>query len=595
MNKSFRLVYSLGIGALVAFAAVASSSCSHNSQSNIEVQIVAAPGTLTAGRSARLVAAVGNDSSAGGVDWSASGAAGGSFNPAHTASGAATVFTAGATPGTVTVTATSTSDGSVRASLSVAVVSGAANVQLNGTYVFAVQGENSSGAYVAAGTIVADGDGHITAGEQDFVDASLKVGPDALTGSYAIGPDGRGSLELDVLNSNLSLSGLETFSIALTSASHALIIQFDGTAASSGSLDRQDASAFNPAAISGAFAFTAQGTDLTSSAPIAQGGVLAMDASAGTISAGTYYENDGGVTFTSATTGTVTAPDLYGRGTLTFSIGVNFVYYAVQGHVLRLVTSDTSITTAGSLFGQGAAGLNATFSNASLAGDYAFSAAGGSSFGALALAGQFTADGAGNFTAGVADVNDAGTATFGPVDGQARYTLAATGVGTLTLPASVDQRGAVSAFLIFAVDPALNLLDPNAAGGNGGALVLDNDAGAVGTGMIVARSAGSFDGDYALNLTFVDTNGRNDWVGPAVGTAGAWTGTVDVNNVGLTSAGLALTGTYTADATNAGRWTGTLVAAGDSHSVRLYQVSGAHILVVDIDQADIGIGNLDKR
>jgi hypothetical protein len=595
MNKLVRPVYLLGLGAAVALAAVASSSCSHRSETAISVQIVAAPGTLTAGRSAKLIAAVSDDSSAGGVDWSVSGAAGGSFNPAHTASEAATVFTAGATPGAVTVTAASTSDGSVRATFIITVVSGAENVQLNGTYVFAVQGENGTGAYVATGTIVADGDGHITAGEQDYVDTSLQAGPDAVTGSYAIGSDGRGSLMLDVLDTNLPFSGFETFSLALTSSTHALVIQSDGSAASSGSLDLQDASALSAAAISGAFAFTAQGTDLTTGLPIAQGGVLAMDASAGTISTGTYYENDGGSTFTSATTGMVTAPDLYGRGTLTFSIGVNFIYYAVQSHVLRLVSADPSITTGGSLFGQGAAGLNATFSNVSLAGDYAFSMAGGSSSGALALAGQFTADGAGNFTAGVADANDAGTATFGAIDGQARYTIAGNGVGTLTLPTTVDSRGAVSALLIFAVDPTLDLLDPNASGGNGGALILDNDTTAVGTGMILARTAGAFAGDYALNLTFVDTNGGNHWVGPAAAAAGAWTGLVDVNNAGIISPGLALTGTYAADATNVGRWTGSLAAGGDSHTVRLYQVSGAHLLLLDIDQADVGIGYLDKH
>jgi hypothetical protein len=159
----------------------------------------------------------------------------------------------------------------------------------------------------------------------------------------------------------------------------------------------------------------------------------------------------------------------------------------------------------------------------------------------------------------------------------------------------VDQRGAVSALLIFAVDPALDLLDPNAAAGNGGALILDNDSGAVGTGLIVARTAGSFDGGYALNLTFVDANGGNDWAGPAAAAAGAWTGSVDVNNVGLISPGLALTGTYAADTTNLGRWTGTLIAAGDSHSVRLYQVGGTHLLLVDIDPADVGVGSLDKR
>jgi hypothetical protein len=320
-----------------------------------------------------------------------------------------------------------------------------------------------------------------------------------------------------------------------------------------------------------------------------------MDASVGTISSGTYYENDGGLLFFSATTGTVAAPDLYGRGTLSFSAGVSFVYYAVQGRVLRLVTSDASITTAGSLFGQGAAGLNAAFSNASLTGNYAFSASGGTAFGPLALAGQFAADGAGNFASGVSDLNDAGAAALASIAGQARYAIGVNGVGTVSLPPQVDPRGAVSSLLIFAVDPALDLLDPGSAVGNGGALVMINDVTAVGAGLIVLQSPGPFDGDYALNLTFVDAAGENDWIGPATAAAGAFAGTADINNAGLLTAGAALAGAYAADAANAGRWTGTLSVPGNSHAVRFYQVSGTHLLLVDVDQADIGIGLLQKR
>ena len=215
-----------------------------------------------------------------------------------------------------------------------------------------------------------------------------------------------------------------------------------------GSLDAQAASALDPAAISGAFAFTAQGVDISSGAPITHGGVLTMSASSGTIASGTYFENDGGFTFTSATTGSLTAPDSFGRGTVGLSVGLNFVYYAVQGQVLRLIEKDFPVLmTGGSMYGQGDAGLNATFSNASLAGSYVLSHAGGSAFGPLALAGQFSADGAGNFTTGVADLNNAGLATFASIAGQSRYSIAGNGVGTLDLPPMVDQRGNVSALL----------------------------------------------------------------------------------------------------------------------------------------------------
>jgi hypothetical protein len=251
--------------------------------------------------------------------------------------------------------------------------------------------------------------------------------------------------------------------------------------------------------------------------------------------------------------------------------------------------------TGGSMYGQGDAGLNATFSNASLAGTYVLSHSGGTAFGPLAMAGQFAADGAGNFTAGVADLNNAGVTTFASIAGQARYAISGNGVGTLDLPPVVDQRGSVSALLVFAVSPSLNLFDPNSPSGGGGALVMDYDGGAVASGYIVPQSPGAFDGDYAVNLQFVGLGGETDLVGQSAASGGALTGTVDVNDAGLALAGLTLTGSFTADAVNAGRWTGTFLVNGVSHLIRYYQASQALIIIVDADGADVGIGVLERE
>lgn len=596
MISHHRLPNAIGLAAIAALIIVSYSACARETPAAIIIQLTNAPSTLTINQSASLTANIGNDSSHAGVDWSCSGTACGTFAPAHTASGSATVFAAPASPGIVTVTATAVADASAKASIAITIVPIGSNAMLNGSYVFSVQGVNGSGSYSAVGTIVADGNGHITAGEQDFVDESMQAGPDALTGAYAIGPDGRGSITLDVSNANLPQNGVETFSIAVTSATHALIIEFDGTANSSGSLDAQAASALDPAAISGAFAFTAQGVDITNRSPITHGGVLMMNAASGTIASGTYYENDGGFTFTSATTGSLTAPDSFGRGTLGLSVGLDFVYYAVQGQVLRLIEPDVpTLMTGGSMYGQGDAGANATFSNASLTGNYVLFQAGGTAFGPLAMAGQFSADGAGNFATGAADLNNGGVTTFTSIAGQARYVIAGNGVGTLTLPAEVDQRGSVSTLLIFAVSPALNLFDPNSASGGGGALVMDNDGGAIASGYIVPQAAGVFEGPYALNLQFVGSAGETDWVGQSVASGGALTGSVDINEVGLTSAGLSLTGDFTADAANVGRWTGSFTVNTVTHNITYYQVSAALLVIVDTDAADIGIGILEKE
>lgn len=596
MKTNRHMLVLIALSAAVAATGILFSSCGKGYQASISIRLVNAPATLTINQTVSLAATVGNDPSNAGVDWSCSGGGCGTFNPAHTASGGTTVYAAPASPGTVTIAAAAAAGRNVKATATVSIVPIGSNSMLNGRYVFSVGGVDTNGSYAASGTIVADGNGNITGGEQDYTDESIQAGPDAVTGSYSIGPDGRGSVTLDVSNTNLPHNGVETFSIAVTSITHALIIQFDGTATSSGTLDFQAASAVDPNAISGAFAFTAQGIDIGNQVPLTYGGVMLMSASSGTIASGTFFENDGGSTSTSSLAGSLTAPDSFGRGTLAFSVGPHFAYYAVQGQVLRLVGKDLPSTmTGGSIYGQGAAGTSATFSNASLSGNYVLSEAGGSSFGPLALAGQFSADGAGNLTAGVADTNNAGTATFSSIVGQAAYSIAGDGAGNLTLPGTVDSQGSVSSLLIFAVDPAINLYDPNSASGGGGALVMDYDGNAVAAGFIVPQSAAPFEGNYAVNLQFVGSGGENDWVGQSVAASGALTGTVDINDFGTTSAGVSLTGTFATDATNLGRWTGSLTANGTSHLISYYQVGGTLFVLIDIDSADIGIGIMETE
>lgn len=586
------------LAAAVLLTALSFTACGTSSPSNLAIYIINAPATLTINQSVNLTATVTYDSSDAGVDWTCSSTSGdcGTFVPVHTASGGTTVFTAPATTGTVTITAVATADNGVKATARISVVPIGSNAMLNGPYVFFVQGADSNGNYCAAGTIVADGNGSITGGEQDYSDASLQAGPDAVTGSYSIGSDGLGSITLNVNDTSLPNNGVETFSVAITSATHALIIQFDGSATSSGSLDSQAASALDSSAISGAFAFIVQGADYMIYVPVSYGGVLVMSASLGTIASGTYFANEGGTISSDSFTGSMTAPDSYGRGTITFSMGLIFSYYAVQGQVLRLVGENSPYAmTGGSMFGQGEAGAGATFSSSSLAGDYVLFESGGTVAGTLALAGQLSADGAGHVGAGVVDTNDGGTTTFSSIASLALYSIDGDGSGTLTLPGTVDTEGNISSLLVFCVDPAINLLDPNSASGGGGALVMDNDGNTVAAGYIVPRSSGAFEGNYALNLQFVGSDGENDWVGQTVAASGVLTGSVDINDSGATSAGTTLSGTFTADAVNAGRWTGSFTVGGTSYLISYYRVSPTLFIIIDMDSADIGIGIMEME
>jgi hypothetical protein len=496
----------------------------------------------------------------------------------------------------VTITATATEDGSAEDVATITVVPAGSNGLFNGHYVFFVQGNDSDGRFCVGGTIVADGNGNITGGEQDYSGAALLSGPDPVTGSYSIGPDGRGSLTLLVAGTELPNFGVETFSLAVASAGHALITQFDGTATADGSLDLQSASAMDPAAIDGAYAFITQGWNYLSGVPIGYGGVLRMSAPSGTLDGGTYFANGGGISWSGAVAGTVTAPDAYGRGTFTLDWGLDFAYYAVQGQVLRLVGRNSpKWTVGGSMYGQGEAGANGTFSNASLSGDYVLFQAGYTSDGAMGLAGLLTADGAGGVVAGVVDTNDAGTPTFSSIAGLATYTIGGDGAGSLILPATVDTAGNISNLVIFAVDPAINVLDPNSPSPGGAALVMEFENHAMATGYLVPRSSGAFGGSYALGLRQYTFTSQASWAGQTEVTGGGLSGSVDVNDNGAASPGAILSGTHSADAANEGRWTGSLALGGSSHAVRYYRVSPATWIILDMDPTHAGIGTMEKK
>jgi hypothetical protein len=247
------------------------------------------------------------------------------------------------------------------------------------------------------------------------------------------------------------------------------------------------------------------------------------------------------------------------------------------------------------MFGQGEAGANGTFSNASLTGSYVLFQAGYTIDGAMGLAGLFTADGAGGVVSGVVDTNDAGTPTFSSIAGLATYTIEGSGAGSLILPATVDTAGNISNLVIFAVDPAINVLDPNSPSPGGAALVMEFEDHAMATGYIVPRSSGAFGGSYALGLRYFDFNNQTSGVGQTEVTGGGLSGSADINDNGATAPAVILSGTHSADAANEGRWTGALALGGSSHAIRYYQVSPTCCIVLDMDPTHAGIGIMEKK
>jgi hypothetical protein len=310
-----------------------------------------------------FTATVVNDAANAGVTWSVapaggtvcSGIACGTLSSSSTASGAPTTYSAPSSApagATITITATSVTDGSKSASATVRIISGVNNGSLSGDYAFSFSGiagsvDNSS-AFTAVGRFTADGAGNITMGEMDTngIGGGAAVSAQTFSGNYAIGADNRGVMTL-----NFGEGSSAKLAFAMMSNGNARFIKFDAADGSgtigSGTMEKVDATAFSTAKITGDYAFGFAGLDnLNNRAAIAgrftANGTGSLTGAAADVNA---YGSVSSISFTSANysvtdTGT-------GRGTMNFSFqfgggadSLNFVFYIVNSGKLFVMESD---------------------------------------------------------------------------------------------------------------------------------------------------------------------------------------------------------------------------------------------------------------
>ncbi len=206
-----------------------------------------------------------------------------------------------------------------------------------------------------------------------------------------------------------------------------------------------------PSTLSGNYAFTLSGVDPDYNT-IVLGGVFSIASTA--LQNGVYDVNDNDeVTLATPFTGTVTAPDSFGRGTITSAgLVVALSYYVIGPEAIRLIDVDELDSGFGSAYGQG----NNSFSNDSL-GSSIFGVENNSWGFNYATAGQFTVPASGTFQ-GVADDDEEGNINSAS-DISGTYSIASNGYGNLTITSeTLDD---VSALGIYMTDPNLNLSDPN--------------------------------------------------------------------------------------------------------------------------------------
>ncbi len=612
---------------LIALCSLANAACSSSSPNQaITVTITTAPTTLATGAMGNVVATVANDSANGGVTWNCTPAAScgtASFNPDKTASGATSTFTAPATipaGNQVTITATSVTDNSI--------VSAPVNITITAAVVpsknfsFYLTGEDAANLtiYSVAGVVEianaasADGSFAVLGGEQDYNDGDgITVTDDSFTtGKLVLAANETGTLTLTTTSGVPGVNGTETFAVSFPNNNHALITQFDASATASGSLDLQSSNSLP----SGSFSFVTYGVD-PDFAPIVTGGVFTVAPTTGALS-GTVDVNDGGdvVLGTPIPAGAaLAAPDNFGRGVVTGSTGIatSLVYYIVGTQVLRIINVDTKDTAVGSAYGQGP---NPNFTPASI-GTSVFSI--GSTLGFYAAVGQFTTvpGAAMPSFSGIGDENESVLNSAAPgvaqsIDGT--YALPSNGYGSL---AFTDGLGSMLTLGMYAVNPTLNILDPNnTTSGRGGALIAEMDQNLVGIGSLVPQTdatTASFSGSYAFGAQGVaGPPDEFDFVGVATVKPGTFTGTGFLSDpFAIFTHGVdSPTATFTASATpdpvhlGVGRYTLNPLAVGtsgndftpfDLNTVTAYQAYGGQLFWIEVDDFSVFEGSLQQN
>jgi hypothetical protein len=534
-------------------------------------------------------------------------------------SGVATssTFTANATTGAYAVTA-STSGISTPASFSLT------NRVVANTYVFYLSGQEPVGPfyYALAGSVqINPTTGAVIAGEQDYNDGigfTSPVGGDQITGgSLSVNAaTGQGTLTLITNNSGLPSGGTEVLGVQFANSNHAMVIQFDGSATSSGSMDLQTSG--TP---SGGYAFTLSGADnLEFFGPMEFGGVFSI-ASSTTLQNGFFDTNDdGNIVLATPLNGTLTSPDSYGRGTISSTLNyggspVNLTYYVVGPEVLRIIDTDTADSAVGSAFGQGVNATNST--NASL-GTSIFGIQGTPYIINYATVGMFTASSSLGSISGVADDNEL---VYGlqfpatPISGT--YSIPSNGYGNLTI--TVGDLGDVSTLGIYMTDPNLNLTDPNnTSSGLGGGLIADLDPALPGgTGIIVPQtdtSTASFTGPYIFGgQDFYNFSGEFDFVAQGTVTSGVLSGTGMLSDPALTlgasttNLNVIFSAMPQADSSNPGRYTMfstnstpnpfqiSIGGIATDLDLAMYQASGGLLLWMDEGATSVGFGSLQQQ
>jgi len=215
---------------------------------------------------------------------------------------------------------------STSATYSLSIVAGSNNNSLiSGQYTFLFKGFDKDGAVAMGGSFIADGTGKITGGAVDSNRVSGPVNRATLTGSYSVGTNGTGTLELIATNPLTAVTLTSDYDLVLDS--HGSVRFFEDNSTSTNTdikkthgsgIMRPISGSFAAGSFSGNYAFVFTGADSTG-ARTALGAVIHADGVSNLGTGGGAPNGD----YNEATSPNLFASQLQVAGTFTFDSGTH--------------------------------------------------------------------------------------------------------------------------------------------------------------------------------------------------------------------------------------------------------------------------------
>ncbi|MGA7458960.1 MAG: hypothetical protein WBW69_01945 [Candidatus Korobacteraceae bacterium] len=575
------------LSAVTALVVITLSACGGGGgtpPSGPSVTVSPATANVQEGANQQFTAAVTGTTSTA-VTWQVNGVAGGTAATGLiNSNGLYTAPVVIPSPASITITAVSQSNSGVSGNSIVTITAVQfSNSSIKGNYVFSLSGVGTSGLpFYLVGAVSADGNGNITAGEADWNSVALgyiRVPASTITGTYSVGSDGRGVLNLNMPALNTQFS----YALALKALDNAVLNEIDGQViAGTGNLETQSGPLLTPAN----FAFGFSG--ITTCGAINSAGIFNL--SGGTLGGVQDVNSCGSITQAQALSGTYTSVDSFGRGTGNFSGNSgssNFVYYVVTTGSYRFMSPNSATLFLGGANIQ----VQPSFANTDFSGGYVVStsantksvAGGGVSYTLI----QMNASN-GNVSSGYYDVNDTG------VVGQANLTGAYTlnSNGRINGSFSVNGVGLPFAMYLYSPSQGYYLDERTSIYGGGGSIYGQNSA--VNTNSAWAGSYATKQFGYFISSagTIVPSNATAITGQISSNGSGTLAGTLDIiDPVSIYLPPQTLQGTYNITNVAPGRMTVAITTPTDgTRNYVGYIVDQTRVVLLDVDSGAITAG-----